>query len=498
MSIHQGKRTYNKYPYSHNQLSADNPFRYMGTSYNPYLPKVSNPPEKYESNQNMNKQSSSPYEKKEKPYNRNSSTSLINNSYNIINYDSHNKRNFGSFRNNKDHVAELFNYPNNEERKKNKTPYSVYTVSNQRLKRTQQNNNQNNELSNEIPIIDDIENKVKNMDKFNDIDINKDINKNNNNLFNSQRVPKKYFDNINNYDHDKRINKTEQIYNNKNNNFFYNDNNNELAKEKISDINTSEYFDENCSLIKSFVYKENPNRGYRDYMEDKSRVVQNINGDRNSHLFCLFDGHGGANVSQYLQENFHKYFKDILPLSNPQKNFKELFSTVDNKIKDLNLLNMGATACIIYITKENGKKVLYSANIGDTRSLLISSNDYKRLSYDHRATDSNEYNRIIKNGGIVFAGRVYGSLMLSRAFGDWELKSYGVVSEPHVTKIYINDNDKYVIVATDGIWDTLEDGDVYNISKNMENARDLCNTLVEKAMEKGSMDNISCFVIKLN
>ena len=95
MSAYQGKRTFNKYPYSHNQLSADNPFRYMGmgVSYNPYLPKVSNPPEKYESNQ-----SSSPYEKKDRPYNRNSSASLINNSYNIINNNgSYNKnRNFAS------------------------------------------------------------------------------------------------------------------------------------------------------------------------------------------------------------------------------------------------------------------------------------------------------------------------------------------------------------------------------------------------------------------
>ena len=56
MSIYQGKRTYNKYPYSHNQLSADNPFRYMGTSFNPYLPKVSNPPEKYEFNQDEKKE----------------------------------------------------------------------------------------------------------------------------------------------------------------------------------------------------------------------------------------------------------------------------------------------------------------------------------------------------------------------------------------------------------------------------------------------------------
>ena len=475
MSAYQGKRTFNKYPYSHNQLSADNPFRYMGmgVSYNPYLPKVSNPPEKYESNQ-----SSSPYEKKDRPYNRNSSASLINNSYNIINNNgSYNKnRNFASLRNRKDHVAELFNYQNNEQEKKvNKTPYSVYTTQKMNKRGTPINNK--NDLSNEIPIIDDIEDKVKNMNDFMGGNNTNANNNKNNNYYNSQRIPNKYQNN--------------------NNKLYYNENT-ENSKEKISEINISEYYDNNCTLIKSFAYKENPNRGFRDYMEDKSRVVQNINGDPNSHLFCLFDGHGGAGVSQYLQDNFHKYFKDILPLSNPQENFKELFRTIDNKIKDLNLLNMGSTCCMIYITQENNKKILYSANIGDTRSVLLSNNDYKRLSYDHRATDSNEYSRIIKNGGIVFAGRVYGSLMLSRAFGDWELKSYGVISEPHVTKINISELDKYVIIASDGIWDVLDDGDVYDISRNYENSKDLCNAIVEKAIDKGSMDNISCFIIKLN
>ena len=477
MSIYQGRRTYNKYPYSHNQLSADNPFRYMGTSFNPYLPKVSNPPEKYETNLNKNKQSSSPYEKNERPWARNSSTSLINNSYNIINNNGQfgKTKNFASYKNNKDHVAELFNYPSNEERNANQSPYSVYTTSNTKVNRTPQINKFKKQKEvNDIPIIDDIENKVKNMDDFSINDTN-----NKNNYFNSQRIPNKYINNVN--------------YQNKEFN-----NENDFSKEKISEINISEYSDDNCSLIKSFAYKENPNRGYRDYMEDKSRVVQNINGDKNSHLFCLFDGHGGVNVSQFLQDNFYKYFKEMLPMSNPQENFKELFNIIDNKIKDLNLLNIGSTACIIYITKENGKKVLYSANIGDTRSVLISSNDYKRLSYDHRATDTNEYNRIVQSGGIVFAGRVYGTLMLSRAFGDWELKSYGVISEPHVTKININENDKYVIIATDGIWDVLDDADVYEMSKNFENSKDLCNNIVEKALDKGSMDNISCFVINLN
>ena len=88
--------------------------------------------------------------------------------------------------------------------------------------------------------------------------------------------------------------------------------------------------------------------------------------------------------------------------------------------------------------------------------------------------------------------------MLSRAFGDWELKSYGVSNEPHITRINITDNDKYIVVATDGIWDVLEDGDVFNMSKNFDNPKEFCSNIVQRAIEGGSMDNISCFVIKLN
>ena len=38
-------------------------------------------------------------------------------------------------------------------------------------------------------------------------------------------------------------------------------------------------------------------------------------------------------------------------------------------------------------------------------------------------------------------GRVNGQLMLSRAFGDWELKQYGVSCSPHFTKLEINNDD---------------------------------------------------------
>ena len=46
----------------------------------------------------------------------------------------------------------------------------------------------------------------------------------------------------------------------------------------------------------------------------------------------------------------------------------------------------------------------------------------EKIIIDDRISDKIEYDRIIKEGGIVTDGRVNGQLMLSRAFGDWELK----------------------------------------------------------------------------
>ena len=88
--------------------------------------------------------------------------------------------------------------------------------------------------------------------------------------------------------------------------------------------------------------------------------------------------------------------------------------------------------------------------------------------------------------------------MLTRAFGDWELKSYGVSSEPHVTKTEIKNDDLFVVMASDGIWDVMDDSEVYKMSLLASNSKDLCENLINSAKEKGSLDNISCFVIHLN
>ena len=66
-----------------------------------------------------------------------------------------------------------------------------------------------------------------------------------------------------------------------------------------------------------------------------------------------------------------------------------------------------------------------------------------------------------------------------------------------MTRVNITNRDKYVILATDGVWDASEESEVYDLSKQYSNSKELCNMIVSKSILKGSADNISCFVITL-
>ena len=82
-----------------------------------------------------------------------------------------------------------------------------------------------------------------------------------------------------------------------------------------------------------------------------------------------------------------------------------------------------------------GKKVMYVANVGDTRGVLMSgTNNFKRVSYDHKATDKQEIDRVKREGGIILDDRVGGALAITRAFGDYALKRDGVSAKPTIIK----------------------------------------------------------------
>jgi serine/threonine protein phosphatase PrpC len=266
--------------------------------------------------------------------------------------------------------------------------------------------------------------------------------------------------------------------------------------EIINKNNAKEYYKESKGgLVKSYAYCEDPNKGNRDYMEDQAKSIENFNGDTGKILFCIFDGHGGGEVSKYLQEYFPVFMKKMMPFTDPFADFTRLFKAVDEKIKILNVPGVGSTATIVYIERVNGKKILYCANVGDSRCVLVNRKGIMRLSYDDRVDDPKEKNRIIRQGGIIINNRVSGRIMLSRSFGDWVNKQDGVIVDPHLTKIELNDNDLYLIIASDGVWDVIKDEECKGFTEIYTNTSDICKNLVQECLNRGSEDNISCYVI---
>ena len=58
-------------------------------------------------------------------------------------------------------------------------------------------------------------------------------------------------------------------------------------------------------------------------------------------------------------------------------------------------LHTGSTACVAFIRNENNHCVLYVANVGDTRAVIVSNGKAERLSIDDKASYSIERNRVI-------------------------------------------------------------------------------------------------------
>ena len=273
-----------------------------------------------------------------------------------------------------------------------------------------------------------------------------------------------------------------------------------LENEEIaSKIDDKEYYRKNKSgLIADYAYYEDPNKENRDYMEDKGRAIENLNNDPNKILFCIFDGHGGVEVSKFLQENFHKYLKKKLPFKRVFEDITNVFRELDEEIKALKLSVVGSTGTIVYIERVNGKRLLYCANVGDSRCVLVNRKGTMRMSHDDRVDDKKERDRVIRQGGVIFNGRVYGTLMLTRCFGDWSVKKYGVVVEPHIIKIELNEDDQYLLIASDGVWDVIRDEECRKFTETSDNTLETCKYFVKECLKRKSTDNISCFIIKLN
>ena len=189
--------------------------------------------------------------------------------------------------------------------------------------------------------------------------------------------------------------------------------------------------------------------------------------------------------------------KKILPFRDISMDFTNLFRALDEKIKELNIPDSGSTGTVVYIENNYGKKRLFCANVGNNRCLLINRKGVLKLTNDHNINDPEEHKRIIRKGGILNMNQLFGKYTSSRSFGHWSIKKYGgIISDPHITIIDLNDDDFYLIIGSEKVWKYLRDEECLKFVENkipLEISRKICIEL----QNRGCSFNVGALVISL-
>ncbi|KAI0051824.1 protein serine/threonine phosphatase 2C [Auriscalpium vulgare] len=301
-------------------------------------------------------------------------------------------------------------------------------------------------------------------------------------------------------------------------------------------------------------------KGPRRAMEDAHSFVFDYAGLHGQGFFAVFDGHAGKEAADWCGNNFHKYLHEALK-ANPEANipdvYNQTFHNVDRSLSRIaeesgGKIHSGTTAVTAFLRiedREGGqsfaasipqphanesdeaesadasganeevvndtaskgspdsppqapppgaplRRMLYVANAGDARGVLCRGGKALRLTYDHKGTDKQEAKRITDSGGFVMSGRVNGVLAVTRSLGDSSMKEF-VVGAPYTTETEVTEDDEFLILACDGIWDVLDDLTACRLVRGIQDSQEAAKALIHEATLRYTNDNITVMVIRL-
>lgn len=254
-------------------------------------------------------------------------------------------------------------------------------------------------------------------------------------------------------------------------------------------------------------------KGVRRKMEDDYVICSSVASASNqmmpiadAALFSVIDGHGGADVVQFVKDNMAIEMGNAL--SNQDDGDRGVKDAIIQACKriDQRIAQEIPTAtdgcCAVFAILQGD--VMYVCNLGDcTGYLCREENDVMHhiaLTNDHKCWNLREKERILKAGGRVENGRVDGILEVSRAFGDLRYKKYGVICTPSFKKFNVDKTkDKFVVLGCDGFWDSWTVEEALKTTEKMLEENDpktTCRLLVRHVIDElKSQDNVTVMII---
>jgi serine/threonine protein phosphatase PrpC len=230
--------------------------------------------------------------------------------------------------------------------------------------------------------------------------------------------------------------------------------------------------------------------------------------DGDSYLLGVFDGHGvyGHCISNFVHSSLPSlFFSNPNWPSTPQdclsegflKCQQQLIREAGSKSSGFDCHMSGSTATIVY--KRNN--TLHLAHVGDSRAILGRRTDLGFtpivLTIDHRPDLFYEKTRIEAAGGevrcrsvggpmrVFFKNKEYPGISMSRAFGDTVAATIGIVCMPETSQVEIKDNDEFLVVCSDGVWEFVSDEEAVRVvGTSNRNAKEAANRLAALAWTK--------------
>ncbi|KAF9599259.1 hypothetical protein IFM89_036557 [Coptis chinensis] len=293
-----------------------------------------------------------------------------------------------------------------------------------------------------------------------------------------------------------------------------------------------------CNLASMFTQqgRKGCNQDAMTIWQSLPAVTEDFNGEPDM-IFCgVFDGHGssGHTVANHIREVLpsklslrmrssehgdhntegdHNIDKSTSkecncdkvgivhpPISSWAKSFVKAFEEIDKDLSvdpTIDAYCSGSTAVAILRQAEH----LMIANLGDSRAILCTRNKKNKLvpvqlTVDLKPNLPCEAERIRSCNGRVFAmddePNVYRlwlpdedspGLAMARAFGDFCLKDFGLISTPKLCYRKISSMDEFVVLATDGVWDVLSNKAVVKIVASARKRSMAARLLVEHAVQ---------------
>jgi len=294
-----------------------------------------------------------------------------------------------------------------------------------------------------------------------------------------------------------------------------------LKKSSFQKLDKKINYIKSCSSIS--ISGENE-EGFKKLNQDSYLIQRNINGIINFNIFGVLDGHGddGHYASQFVSRFIINCVKNNTTIKkcstaneiydkikmNNYKLIEKIFLDADMQIRreKFDYRTSGTTCVIIF---QLGQKII-CANVGDSRAIIVHSKtvDLKDskvfpLSNDCKPNLPKERKRIYECGGTVEKsldengqeegpfrvyekGKDYPGLAMSRCIGDIDSKKIGIIPNPEIIEYNINDETKYMIIGSDGIWEFMDNEEVMEIANEYylnNDVKGLCKCLYETSVD---------------